>query len=76
MLAAAKRMMSRYAGGPAYAIRAAKEAIDSGLEVDLQSGLEIERMLFASRASPRRTATTGMRSFVENGPGKATFEGA
>ena len=31
-----------------YAIRAAKEAIDRGLEVDLETGLEIERMLFAA----------------------------
>ena len=68
-------MMARYAGGPAYAVRAAKEAIDSGLEVDLQSGLEIERMLFTSLFATR-DRETGMRSFVENGPGKATFEGA
>ena len=75
VLAAAKRMTARYAGGPAYALRAAKEAIDSGLEVDLQSGLEIERMLFTSLFATK-DRETGMRSFVENGPGKATFEGA
>ena len=68
-------MMKRYAGGPAYAIRAAKEAIDSGLEVDLQSGLEIERLLFAS-VFATKDRDTGMRSFLEKGPGKATFEGA
>ncbi|MFW5470946.1 enoyl-CoA hydratase/isomerase family protein [Knoellia sp. CPCC 206435] len=75
VLAAARRMMQRYAGGPAYAIRAAKEAIDSGLEVDLQSGLEIERMLFTSLFATK-DRETGMRSFVEKGPGKASFEGA
>ena len=75
VLAAAKEMMKRYAGGPAYAIRAAKEAIDSGLEVDLQSGLEIERLLFAS-VFATKDRDTGMRSFLEKGPGKATFEGA
>ena len=57
------------------AIRAAKEAIDSGLEVDLQHGLEIERMLFASVFATRDRAT-GMASFIEKGPGKASFEGA
>ena len=31
-----------------YALRAAKEAIDRGLEVDLDTGLEIERALFAA----------------------------
>ncbi|WP_353950778.1 enoyl-CoA hydratase-related protein [Knoellia sp. S7-12] len=75
LLAAAKAMMKRYAGGPAYAIRAAKEAIDSGLETDLQSGLEIERMLFASLFATKDRAA-GMASFIESGPGKATFEGA
>jgi enoyl-CoA hydratase/carnithine racemase len=73
--AAARTRVARYVGGPAYALRAAKEAVDRGLEVDLDSGLEIERMLFAGLFATRDRAT-GMRSFVENGPGKATFEGA
>jgi enoyl-CoA hydratase/carnithine racemase len=73
--ATAREMASRYVGGPAYALRAAKEAIDRGLEVDLDHGLEIERMLFAGLFATKDRAT-GMRSFVENGPGKATFEGA
>ncbi len=72
--AAARARMSQYVGGAALALRAAKEAIDRGLEVDLQTGLEIERMLFSSLfATEDRTA--GMTSFVENGPGKATFSG-
>ncbi|KGN32310.1 enoyl-CoA hydratase [Knoellia sinensis KCTC 19936] len=75
VLVAAKAKMKQYAGGPAYALRAAKEAIDSGLETDLQTGLEIERMLFAS-VFATKDRTTGMKSFIENGPGKATFEGA
>ncbi|HYN28892.1 MAG TPA: enoyl-CoA hydratase-related protein [Dermatophilaceae bacterium] len=73
--AAARAMVGRYVGGPAFALRAAKEAIDSGLEVDLQSGLEIERMLFTSLFATK-DQETGMRSFVEEGPGKARFEGA
>jgi enoyl-CoA hydratase/carnithine racemase len=71
----AHAMVARYVGGPAYALRAAKEAIDRGFEVDLDTGLEIERQLFAGLFATRDRAT-GMRSFVENGPGKATFEGA
>jgi enoyl-CoA hydratase len=56
------------------ALRALKSAVDRGLEVDLQTGLDIERVEFASLfATDDQTA--GMRSFVENGPGKATFEG-
>jgi len=72
--AAARRRVERYVGGPAYAIRAAKEAIDRGLGVDLESGLEIERMQFAGLFATHDRAT-GMASFVEHGPGKAQFEG-
>jgi len=72
--AAARRRVQSYVGGPAYAIRAAKEAIDRGLEVDLETGLEIERMQFAGLFATRDRAI-GMASFAEHGPGKATFEG-
>jgi enoyl-CoA hydratase/carnithine racemase len=72
--AAARRRMTRYVAGPALALRAAKEAIDRGLETDLQTGLEIERMLFSGLFATQDRAT-GMASFVANGPGKATFSG-
>jgi enoyl-CoA hydratase/carnithine racemase len=72
---AAVARVTPFVGGPAYAIKAAKEAIDRGLETDLETGLEIERMLFASLFATK-DRETGMRSFVENGPGKAVFEGA
>ena len=64
----------QFASGPAYALRAAKEAVDAGLGVDLATGLEIERVQFAALFATR-DRTTGMRSFIENGPGKARFEG-
>lgn len=64
----------RFVGGPALALRAAKHAIDAGLEVSLESGLEIERTAFTGLfATDDRTA--GMTSFVERGPGKAEFTG-
>jgi enoyl-CoA hydratase/carnithine racemase len=72
--ATAHEMVARYVGGPVYALRAAKEAIDHGLEVDLDTGLEIERTQFAALFATA-DRQTGMRSFVEQGPGKATFEG-
>jgi len=66
---------SQFVGGPALALRAAKSAVDRGLEVDLQTGLEIERAEFTGLfATDDRVA--GMTSFVENGPGKATFTGS
>jgi enoyl-CoA hydratase/carnithine racemase len=73
--AAARARVERFVGGPAFALRAAKEAIDRGVEVDLDTGLEIESMHFASLFATR-DREIGMRSFVESGPGKAKFEGA
>src|ERR1039458_3218527 len=71
---AARDLVGRYATGPAAALRAAKQAIDEGLEVNLDTGLEIERLHFAGLFATE-DERTGMRSFVENGPGKATFAG-
>jgi enoyl-CoA hydratase/carnithine racemase len=71
---AAVAMARQYAGGPALALRAAKQAIDAGLEVGLDAGLEIERIQFASLFATE-DQKAGMRSFLENGPGKATFSG-
>jgi len=71
---AALDMVKRYAAGPALALRAAKQAIDHGLDVDLATGLEIERVQFAALFGTE-DQRAGMRSFLENGPGKATFTG-
>ena len=71
---AAVDMVKRYAAGPALALRAAKQAIDTGLGVDLATGLEIERVQFAALFGTE-DQRAGMRSFLENGPGKATFTG-
>jgi enoyl-CoA hydratase/carnithine racemase len=74
VLGAARRRVERYVGGPAYAIRAAKEAIDRGLEVDLETGLEIERMQFVGIFATR-DRDLGMKHFVEHAEGNAQFEG-
>src|SRR5680860_198637 len=71
---AATSRVRRYVGGPAYALRAAKEAVDRGLEVDLDTGLEIERAQFAGLFATADRGI-GMASFVAEGPGKAKFEG-
>ena len=71
---AALELVRRYASGPALALRAAKQAIDAGLGVDLATGLEIERVQFAALFGTE-DQKAGMRSFLENGPGKATFTG-
>ncbi|MCY7395892.1 MAG: enoyl-CoA hydratase/isomerase family protein [Nocardioides sp.] len=64
----------QFSSAASYAVRAAKESIDRGLEVDLETGLEIERQQFAALFATE-DRTSGMRSFVDNGPGKARFEG-
>ena len=74
VLDAAMALAHRLAAGPPYALRAAKEAIDRGLEVDLATGLEIERVQFAALFATQ-DRRDGMNSFVENGPGKAQFSG-
>ncbi|HEX4060978.1 MAG TPA: enoyl-CoA hydratase-related protein [Streptosporangiaceae bacterium] len=71
---AARELAGRFAAGPAAALRAAKQAIDGGLDVDLDSGLEIERLQFAGLFTTA-DQRAGMRSFIDNGPGKATFSG-
>ncbi|MFG3253154.1 enoyl-CoA hydratase/isomerase family protein [Streptomyces sp. NPDC048172] len=60
------------AKGPALALRAAKESVDTGLETDIDSGLAVERTWFAGLFATE-DRETGMRSFVEDGPGKAKF---
>ncbi|TCC21936.1 enoyl-CoA hydratase/isomerase family protein [Kribbella speibonae] len=71
---AAVAWASQFSRGAAMALRAAKESIDSGLGVDLTTGLEIERQQFAALFATEDRAI-GMKSFVENGPGKAEFKG-
>jgi enoyl-CoA hydratase/carnithine racemase len=63
-----------YARGPSIALRAAKTAINWGGRVDLRTGVAIEREVFSDLFSTE-DQKEGMRSFVEKGPGKATFKG-
>ena len=70
--AAARAWAQRYVGGPAMAYAAAKQVIDRGLEVDLATGLEIERMAFASLFATD-DQKIGMAAFVAKE--KPTFTG-
>ena len=71
---AALELARSLAKGPSVALRAAKQAIDDGLELDLDSALRLETALFAGLFSTE-DQKTGMQSFLENGPGKARFTG-
>jgi enoyl-CoA hydratase/carnithine racemase len=71
---AALAYASQFAGGATLALRAAKESIDRGLEVELDAGLAIESQQFASLFATE-DQKIGMTSFVADGPGKAKFVG-
>ncbi|MBO0870198.1 MAG: enoyl-CoA hydratase/isomerase family protein [Micromonosporaceae bacterium] len=61
---AAVDLVSRYLGGPAQALRAAKLAVDGGLSMDLAAGLAWESQLFAGLFATQ-DRTEGMTAFVE-----------
>lgn len=65
---------ARFVSGPALALRAAKRAIDGGADRELPGALEWETALFADLFATR-DRDAGMRGFVENGPGRAEFQG-
>ena len=71
---AAVEMAATFAEGPAIALRAAKQAIDDGLELDLDAALRLESSLFAGLFATE-DQTAGMASFLADGPGKARFAG-
>ncbi|SNR35062.1 enoyl-CoA hydratase [Haloechinothrix alba] len=71
---AARAWAEQFVDGPAAALRAAKTAIDSGAEIDLASALRLETQLFTALWATE-DQTIGMNSFLEHGPGKATFTG-
>lgn len=62
------------AKGPRIALQAAKAAIDAGVEVDLETGLEIERAHFAALFATE-DQRIGMETFLDKGPGQAEFTG-
>ena len=63
-----------FAAGPVVAIGLAKRAIDRGLDGSLADGLDVEAAAFVD-VFETEDAKTGVRSFLEQGPGKATFSG-
>ena len=62
------------AAGATAALAAAKRAIDDGLDGSLSAGLDLESQRFAELFATE-DQKIGMTSFVQQGPGKATFVG-
>jgi enoyl-CoA hydratase/carnithine racemase len=74
---ATERALERAAGlaGGAVAAQAlAKRAIDEGLDGPLPDGLALEQELFVE-VFTTEDSRAGVASFLEHGPGKATFTG-
>lgn len=70
----AAELATQYAAGPTVALQAAKDAIQNGIDLDMTSGLLIERQAFAALFASE-DQTIGMETFIEQGPGKAKFVG-
>ncbi|WP_433526222.1 enoyl-CoA hydratase/isomerase family protein [Nocardia pseudovaccinii] len=70
--AAVERGLS-YARGP-LALRYAKQAIDDGFGMPIEDGLALEADLI-TRCFASEDGQRGLRSFVQDGPRKATFQG-
>ncbi len=70
----ARKVAAKYATGPAVALAMAKKAINKGMECSIEEGLVIESqgitLCFASEDQE-----IGMRTFLEEGLGKAKFVG-
>ncbi|HEX9505303.1 MAG TPA: enoyl-CoA hydratase-related protein [Acidimicrobiia bacterium] len=62
------------ASGPVVAMGIAKQVIDAGLDVSLSRGLDLEADGF-EKVFATDDAVVGIRSFLADGPGKATFSG-
>jgi enoyl-CoA hydratase len=71
---AALAWAAEFARGPLAAQALAKRAVDEGLEGTLADGLKLEQELFVE-VFKTDDAGIGVKSFLENGPGKAAFTG-
>ncbi|MBV9039605.1 MAG: enoyl-CoA hydratase/isomerase family protein [Acidimicrobiia bacterium] len=72
--AEARAVALSFAKGAVAAHALAKRAIDATYDGSLADGLDVERDLFVE-VFETEDAKTGVQSFLENGPGKATFQG-
>ena len=74
LMTRALELASTIASGATVATRLIKQAVDQGIETDLASGLALELQLF-EEVFHSTDSQIGVASFLEHGPGKATFTG-
>ncbi|HEX5587602.1 MAG TPA: enoyl-CoA hydratase-related protein [Acidimicrobiia bacterium] len=73
-LDAAVELATSLGSGAVVAMGLSKRVIDRGLDGSLSDGLDLEAAAFAA-VFDTDDASTGVRSFLDDGPGKATFQG-
>jgi enoyl-CoA hydratase/carnithine racemase len=74
VLDAALAWAGSFASGAVVAMGIAKRVVDAGLDGALAAGLDAEREGFVE-VFETEDARVGIRSFLDDGPGKATFSG-
>ena len=74
LMTRALELASTIASGATVATRLIKQAVDQGIETDLASGLALELQLF-EEVFHSTDSQIGVASFLEHGPGRATFTG-
>jgi len=74
VLESALEWAASFAAGAVVAMGLAKHAVDRGLDGSLDAGLDLETAAFVE-VFGTEDARIGIRSFLDDGPGKATFSG-
>ncbi|MCE2734934.1 MAG: enoyl-CoA hydratase/isomerase family protein [Acidimicrobiaceae bacterium] len=75
LMTRARELADTVAGGAAQASRIIKRVVDAGMNTTLEEGLQLEIDGFVE-VFGTRDSQVGVKSFLENGPGKATFSGS
>ena len=70
----ARELADGIASGAAQASRLIKRVVDNGMNTTLENGLRSELDAFRE-VFTTQDSQIGVKSFLENGPGKATFSG-
>jgi enoyl-CoA hydratase/carnithine racemase len=74
LMTRALELASSLASGALVAQRLIKSLVDKGIETDLVTGLSLEREAF-TEVFHSNDSQVGVQSFLQNGPGKASFTG-
>ena len=74
LMARALELANSVASGATVATGLIKRAVDEGMQTDLAQGLALELELF-EEVFHSKDSQIGVASFLENGPGKASFNG-